>query len=202
MARLSVIHQQQMAQVQTTLEKMRIQQQEEEARIREKWKQREEVVWKRVDHCIKLEEDKVKEEERKKREAFEKKRLEEEKRLAEEQARLKAEEEERRKKEEEIKKAAEDRQQKDKEEREKQERLQAETNQRQRIGLTSADEDWKQARRDLHLLKSGPMKQVKENKEMRAEWGNWRRQITPKIGQLTDDATAINTIVRASLHCY
>lgn len=39
------------------------------------------------------------------------------------------------------------------------------------------------------------MKFVKSNPELKAEWGKGRRQITPKIGQLTNDEGAITRIV-------
>jgi len=41
---------------------------------------------------------------------------------------------------------------------------------------------------------------VKADKSLKAEWGKWRRQIKPKIGQLTDDQNAIDRIV--SIHTY
>ena len=40
------------------------------------------------------------------------------------------------------------------------------------------------------------MKTVKGNKETKAVWSALRRQITPKIGQLTNDEQTINRIVR------
>lgn len=36
---------------------------------------------------------------------------------------------------------------------------------------------------------------VKAERSLKAEWGKCRRQIKPKIGQLTDDQTAIDRIV-------
>ena len=40
----------------------------------------------------------------------------------------------------------------------------------------------------------GPMKHVKANKPLKSVWSALRRQITPKIGQLTNDARSINLI--------
>jgi len=51
-------------------------------------------------------------------------------------------------------------------------------------------------------VKSNPLKFVKSNKEFKAKWGTLRRQIVPKIGQLTNDPTAISRIVRFFCTCY
>ena len=40
------------------------------------------------------------------------------------------------------------------------------------------------------------MKRVKEDKQLKKEWGDIRRQITPKIGQLTNDDDSVSRIVR------
>lgn len=40
------------------------------------------------------------------------------------------------------------------------------------------------------------MKTVKGNKELKSAWSAIRRQITPKIGQLTNDPQTINRVVR------
>lgn len=39
------------------------------------------------------------------------------------------------------------------------------------------------------------MKFVKADKTLKSEWSKLRRQIVPKIGQLTNDAQAISQIV-------
>lgn len=39
------------------------------------------------------------------------------------------------------------------------------------------------------------MKPIKSDKAKRAAWGELRRKITPKIGQLTNDPRAIREIV-------
>ncbi|KDQ53898.1 hypothetical protein JAAARDRAFT_416034 [Jaapia argillacea MUCL 33604] len=76
----------------------------------------------------------------------------------------------------------------------KAEMLKQEENERQTLGLTTAEEDWRLARETLKKLKGGPMKNVKSNKELKSEWGKLRREITPKIGQLTNDTREINRI--------
>jgi hypothetical protein len=45
-------------------------------------------------------------------------------------------------------------------------------------------------------VKSNPLKFVKSDKALKASWGALRRQIVPKIGQLTNDPNAISRIVR------
>lgn len=39
------------------------------------------------------------------------------------------------------------------------------------------------------------MKKVKTDKELKKQWGDLRRQIRPKIGQLTNDDQSISLIV-------
>ena len=48
-------------------------------------------------------------------------------------------------------------------------------------------------------IKLGPMQMVKEDKALKSQWSAARREITPKIGQLTNDASSITTVV--SLTC-
>jgi len=43
------------------------------------------------------------------------------------------------------------------------------------------------------------MKFMKGDKPLKSEWSKLRRQIVPKIGQLTNDAQAIHNIVNPSL---
>lgn len=138
------------------MSQFRLQQEREEADLREKWKVREKRLWERIEAVIQIEEDKVKarlEEERKRREEEEKKKREEElrrklleeKRKAEEE-KLKAEEEERKKAEEERKKreAAEQ-----EEERLRQEKEAADAETRNKLGYQTASEDWAHARESL-----------------------------------------------------
>ncbi|KAF8629806.1 hypothetical protein AX15_003275 [Amanita polypyramis BW_CC] len=188
--RLSTLHAQQMAEVQSHLNALKQQHQKEEQRLRESWKARDQKLWQRIESVIEAEEEKVKkrvEEERKRKlEEEEKRRLEEEKRRVEEEKRRREEEEARRKKEEE--KREEER------ERARLERQKAEQEQRQRLGVLTIEEEWHFARGKLHRLKNDVMKRIKENKQMKKEWGELRRQITPKIGQLTNDPQSISRI--------
>src|ERR1700691_1238547 len=48
-------------------------------------------------------------------------------------------------------------------------------------------------------LKYGPMQHVKSTKQLKSTWSSLRRQITPKIGQLTNDPTSIN-LISTQLH--
>ncbi|KAF8882102.1 GLE1-like protein-domain-containing protein [Infundibulicybe gibba] len=209
--RLAAIHSQQMAEVQNRLETMKIQQQREETRMREGWKMRDQKLWERIETVIQLEEDKVrkrieaenkaKEEEEKQRKQEElKRRLVEEKKKQEEEQKRVAEEEERQKKEQEDRKEKEELLKREEEKKLKSDRVKAEDGQRKTLGLTTAEEDWRQARINLQRLKMDAMTLVKSNKELKAEWGKWRRQITPKIGQLTNDQQAIKHISTQIIH--
>lgn len=48
----------------------------------------------------------------------------------------------------------------------------------------------------IQRLKTKPMPTVKGNKEMKAKWNAGRREIIPKIGQLTNDAESVTRVVR------
>ncbi|KAF8632682.1 hypothetical protein AX17_004814 [Amanita inopinata Kibby_2008] len=205
--KLASLHAQQMAEVQSHLNALRLQQQKEEQKLRDGWKARDQVLWERIESVIRMEENKMRkkleEERRAKQEAETRRRLEEEKRRMEEERRRR-EEEDKRKKEEEVfrekdereKKEAEEKQRRLEEEKAKSERVKAEQEQRQVLGLSTADEDWYHARAMLRRLKTEIMKVVKGDKKLKSEWGTLRRQITPKIGQLTNDPQAILRISR------
>lgn len=178
-------------------------------------------MWEKIEGAIKFEEEKVRvklEKERKLREEEELKRKEEElkRRIAEE--RRKAEEERKRKEEEEEqrRRAAEEEEKKKAEEVEKKksEQLAKEAEERKALGMTTAEEDWVNARTTLKVsivpilspsrdsrrpqkLKSGPIAAVKGHPEMKKVANANRRKITPKIGQLTNDTQTINEIVRS-----
>lgn len=205
MQRQAALHSQQAAEVRQHLDALQMKQQKEESKMREWWRARDQNLWERIELVIKLEEDKVKaklEEERKLREEEEEKRKKEElmRRLAEEKK--KQEEEEKKKKEDNERRAREEQKKREdeeekwaaEEEKAKAEKLMAEEEGRKQIGLTTADEDWRTARGNLYRLKTEVMKVVKSDPSAKAEWGKWRRQITPKIGQLTNDPQEINRI--------
>ncbi|KAF8662050.1 hypothetical protein AX16_001235 [Volvariella volvacea WC 439] len=194
--RLAALHAQQLAEVEARLSNLRLQQEREEKRLRDEWQARDKRLWANVESVIKTEEDKVKakleaekrvkeEAERKKREEEAKKRAEEEKAKAELARRLKEEEEAKRKKEEEEKKRLE-------EERARTEKENADVEQRRVLGLSTATQEWKEARSALVKLKTEVMRPVKSN--MRSQLGQLRRQITPKISQITSDPQVIQRI--------
>ncbi|KIL64967.1 hypothetical protein M378DRAFT_553805 [Amanita muscaria Koide BX008] len=195
--RLAALHAQQRAEVQGYLQQLRQQQQNEEKRLREDWKARDQQLWKRIESGISLEQDKARkkleEEQRIRQEAEMRRRLEEEKRRMEEEKRKKEEEEAQRQREEKARREAEEKQKQEEEEKARLER-QKQAIQRNEIGLSTANEDWRNYRAMLHRLKTETMKVVKENKQLKKEWGELRRQITPKIGQLTNDDQSIRRI--------
>ncbi|KAK7454072.1 Nuclear pore complex nucleoporin component [Stygiomarasmius scandens] len=191
-------HAEQQREVAAMLEKLRLSQQEGERVLREKWQQREKMLWDRIEKGIKLDEDRVRakeEEARRMREEEERRRKEaEEKRLAEEKKKREEEEKKRKEEEEERKRVQEEKEAREREVREKTERLQAESKARKEAGLTTAEDDWAEVRRNLSFMKTQGTKFVKANRELKSMWGAARRQITPKVGQITNDSESINRI--------
>ncbi|KAJ7851654.1 GLE1-like protein-domain-containing protein [Mycena olivaceomarginata] len=203
--RLAAIHARQMAEVEAQLNTLKLQQQKEEDRLREGWQQRDKLLWQRIDSVIKLEEDKVRarlESERKVREQEERKRQEEEmqrrqleeKRRKEEEEKRKALEDATRQRMEEEKRKEEAENQRLRDEKESAERLEAEGKHRTAAGLTTPLDDWKNARKILTNLKQNTMHPIKTVKANKSAWGEQRRKITPKIGQLTNDPRSIQEI--------
>ncbi|KAF7364869.1 hypothetical protein MVEN_00357200 [Mycena venus] len=203
--RLAALHARQMAEVQAQLTTLKLQQQKEEDKLRQGWQARDKLLWQRIDSVIKLEEDKVRarlEAERKVREQEERKRQEEEmqrrqleeKRRKEEEDKRKAQEDAERQRMEEAKRKEDEEKQRIQDEKEKTDRLAAEGEFRKAAGLTTAQEDWRNARSIRMALKTNTMVPIKSVKANKSAWGEQRRKITPKIGQLTNDPRAIREI--------
>ena len=153
---LASAHSRQVAEVEAQLASLDLRRKTEEARLYDAWKERDRKLWERIEGVIKVEEDKVKarleaerkvreEAERKRREDEERRRLEEEKKREEEERKRKEEED--RKLEEEIEQAM--RQADEFEAEQRREQLEEEEQGRNALGLTTADEDWKWARKTL-----------------------------------------------------
>ncbi|PPQ66920.1 hypothetical protein CVT26_010009 [Gymnopilus dilepis] len=196
--------------VQANVERQRRLLLESEKKMKEEWDARNRQLWERIEAVIKMEEDKVakkleeerkakEEEERKKKEAELKRRLEEEKKQQEEAAKRKAEEEKKKAEEEKAKQEKEE-EEKRKQAEEERQRREDETKQlREKLHFMTSREEWKASRSDLMAspffrLKTGPMRLVKSQREVKSEWSRLRRQIVPKIGQLTNDAQSIAQI--------
>ncbi|KZT69744.1 hypothetical protein DAEQUDRAFT_726414 [Daedalea quercina L-15889] len=163
-------------------------------RLRADWEVRNRRLWEHIEGVIRGEEERVRareEEERRKREEEDRKRREEEERRRREEEERKRKEEEKKKQRE---KEAEEKKRAEEEERTKREKEQEEVEERKQLGFLTANEDWMKARENLMWLKTGPMKTVKANKELKSLWSAGRRAITPKVGQLTNDRQAINRI--------
>ncbi|KDR79208.1 hypothetical protein GALMADRAFT_243109 [Galerina marginata CBS 339.88] len=193
--------------VQNQLEAYRRSLQKAENELKETWRSRERELWRRIDGVIKLEEDKLakkleeerrvrEEEERKRKEAELKKRLADEKRKQEEIEKKQAEEEKKKAEEEKLRQEKEEEEKRRKVEEERNRKLEEEAELRRMLPFTSMEDDWRVARTDLHNLKTGPVRHVKSQKELKAEWSRLRRQIVPKIGQLTNDANEISRITQ------
>ncbi|KAF8066671.1 GLE1-like protein-domain-containing protein [Lyophyllum atratum] len=210
MQRRAALHAQQMKEIEARLEALRTNQRAEDEKLRVSMQERQKVIWEGIEGVIKVEEDKVKarlEEERKRMEEQERKRKQEEEQQKVQEEKRK---EEQRKKDEEAEKAAAEKEKREKEEAETQ-RLQAEQDlqnaerekgertARDEFGMTKPEEDWKAAHTHLQEMKTQTMKSVKADKGGKSEWSKWRRQIIPKIGQITDDEKEIN---RISLQIY
>lgn len=91
--------------------------------------------------------------------------------------------------------------------------LGAQATERNALGMTTPDHDWRAARLALkvrclpricchHLLntsmqqlKSGPIARVKADRDLKKMWNEIRRKITPRVGQLTNEPQVIANIV-------
>ncbi|KAF9223127.1 hypothetical protein BS17DRAFT_754961 [Gyrodon lividus] len=193
---LAAKHEQQMSEVQTLLSALKTKQQRHINQLKVRWSEQDNVLQGRIEGVIRQEEEKARERlevERKKRQEEEHKRKEEEQRRQAEEEKKRQEEEQRNKQRE-----AEEAEKRAKEvvEREKRAKLEAEEQGRNLLGMTLPEEDWVHARETLKAsnLKAGPMKTVKGDKSLKSQWSGIRRQITPKIGQLTQDQGTITRI--------
>jgi nucleoporin GLE1 len=221
--RLELGHAKQLAEIQSVLDRAKEVQQNEETNLKKTWKLRDQLLWERIEAGIKVEEERLakrleeerkvrEEEDRKRKEEELKKRLNEEKRLQEENAKKKAEEEKKRLEEETQRKEKEAEEKRKKQANEMERRTAEEVELRAAMSFNPANDDWRVARQNLlvsvkslfyypilpgHIqsLKQ-PVRYVKSNKELKSAWGTLRRQIVPKIGQLTNDPRAISLIVR------
>ncbi|THH18972.1 hypothetical protein EW146_g2123 [Bondarzewia mesenterica] len=74
-----------------------------------------------------------------------------------------------------------------------------EAEERQAMGMSFTEEDWMYVQETLKRLKAGPMKTVKGNKDLKKLWNEQRCKITPKVGQLMNDAQSIIDITQQIL---
>uniref|UniRef100_D8QLY3 mRNA export factor GLE1 n=1 Tax=Schizophyllum commune (strain H4-8 / FGSC 9210) TaxID=578458 RepID=D8QLY3_SCHCM len=209
-ALLAQVHAQQMAEVEAQLKNLTMQQAAEQAKFEQSWQVREKSLWERIEAGIKVEQDKefarleaerkVREEEERKRQEEQRKRDEAQKQK-EEAERQKKEAEEKQRQEAQQKKAA-DEEQKRKEDQQRQADEQAaqakneQAEQRKALGETTAMDDWRAARENLMRLKKENTRVVKGNAQAKSTWGNLRRQVVRKIGQVTNDESEITRIPR------
>ncbi|KAG1813684.1 GLE1-like protein-domain-containing protein [Suillus subaureus] len=193
---LANMHAAQLAEVQKQLAALQVRQQAEVNRLVSSWQEQDKTFHGRIEGVIRVEEERLRaklEAERKAREEVEKKRKEEEeRRKVEEEVKRKEEEQAQRQREAEA--AA--KHQEEEKERLRREKLDAEEQGRAQLGMSLAEEDWVHARETLKNLKAGPMKTVKGNKPLKSQWSAIRRQITPKIGQLTQDIDSVARITQ------
>ncbi|KAI6121116.1 GLE1-like protein-domain-containing protein [Pisolithus sp. B1] len=164
----------QITDVKRLLEAFRIQERDEEAWLRQKWRDEDSARTERLEAAIKVEEAKV----RAAAEAERRNREEAERRRHEEEEKKRRELEEQRKADEEIRRAKEE----------------GERRERERYRRRRSGRRRRKTKRQRNL-KSGPMKTVKGEKALKSQWSAIRRQITPKIGQLTQDRATITRII-------
>ncbi|KAL1731331.1 GLE1-like protein-domain-containing protein [Schizophyllum commune] len=211
-ALLAQVHAQQMAEVEAQLKNLTMQQAAEQAKFEQSWKVREKSLWDRIEAGIKVEQDKefarleaerkVREEEERKRQEEENKRKEEERKKEEEVKRKeeaekqKREAEEKQRQDEQQRKAA-DEEQKRKQDQQRQADTQAaqvKDEQAKALGGTTAMDDWRAARENLMRLKNENTRVAKANPQAKSTWGNLRRQVVRKVGQVTNDEAEITRI--------
>lgn len=165
------------------------------------FKMRDKQLWERIEAVIKQEEDKA----RKAWEQAEAARQQEARRKAEEEAKKKEEEEKKKRDEEEARlraqlqaqaaaKRKEEEKQKAENEQKAKESQAAQVAQRDKLGKTTALEEWEHGRTVLRTIKTEIMPTVKLTTELRTVYNAQRRKITAKIGQITNDESAIQTI--------
>ncbi|KAJ3776177.1 GLE1-like protein-domain-containing protein [Lentinula raphanica] len=187
------------------LDGLRLQQQAREQTLREKLAERSGMLWTRIEASIKLEQDqkqakldeerRVREEtERKLREEAEKTRREEQRQREEEERKRREEDEVRRRREEEARRIQEEKEAAIQEAKQQENRLKAEEESRKAAGMTTSEDDWKQSRKNLQLVKTQGTRLVKANPAFRSSWSSARRTITAKVGQLTNDVETINRV--------
>ncbi|KAL1705585.1 GLE1-like protein-domain-containing protein [Schizophyllum commune] len=211
-ALLAQVHAQQMAEVEAQLKNLTMQQAAEQAKFEQSWKVREKSLWDRIEAGIKVEQDKefarleaerkVREEEERKRQEEENKRKEEERKKEEEvkrkeQAEKQKKEAEEKQRQDERQRKAADEEQKRKEDQQRQadtQAAQAKDEQAKALGGTTAMDDWRAARENLMRLKNENTRVAKANPQAKSTWGNLRRQVVRKVGQVTNDEAEITRI--------
>ena len=160
--RLELVHTKQLAEIQNFLDRAKEGQQNEESKLKQTWKIRDQLLWERIEAGIKVEEErlvkrleeerKAREEEDRKRKEAELKQLAEEKRLQEENAKKKAEEEKKKTEEAETQQKEKEAEEKRKErEVEIQRRAAEEVELRTAMSFSTADDDWRVARENLDV---------------------------------------------------
>ncbi|KZS90190.1 hypothetical protein SISNIDRAFT_479576 [Sistotremastrum niveocremeum HHB9708] len=199
--KVAEVQRRQLEEVRNILENMKLSRQKEEEKCRREYEERDRALWSKVDKVIKDEEQKIAmqkaEEERQRKEEEERRAREEKRKKEEEEKRLAAERE--RQLQEQLAKAK-----KEKEEAEEKERLEAEkkikvaeqesAEIRSQVGLSSAEDEWNEGRQMLQRLKTEVHPAIKADRALKTLRNQLRRQITPKVGQLTADVHQIDRI--------
>jgi nucleoporin GLE1 len=169
--RLELVHTKQLVEIQNFLDRVKEGQQNEECKLKQQWKIRDQLLWERIEAGIKVEEERLakrleverkarEEEDRKRKEAELEKRLAEEKRLQEENAKKKAEEEKKKIEEETQRKEKEAEEKRKEREVEMQRRAAEEVELRTAMSFSPADDDWRVARENLYVRIKSPTSSI------------------------------------------
>jgi nucleoporin GLE1 len=198
----SLSHQRQMEEVRLLFSGMTFNRGQEMNRLQSEFEKRDRALWTNVQQIIEDEERRIAvrkaEEERKVKEELVRRQREEKARQEAQARKEQQEKEEKLKKELESKKLQKEaEEQKAREQRQQQEaveqRKQAE--QLKSVGIRPALDEWNEGRELLAKLKQEVHPAIKSNPELKSLRNKLRRQITPKIGQLTNEAQQIVRVV-------
>ncbi|KAH7108227.1 GLE1-like protein-domain-containing protein [Auriculariales sp. MPI-PUGE-AT-0066] len=192
----------QTAEVKTHIARLAAQRRQDEERLAAGFKLRDKQLWDNIESVIQQEETKV----RQAWEASERERQEAARQKAEADARAKAEQEHQRKAEQEAQEQARLQAQSAAQQKEQEQqavelvkKMEAEqaaaAEQRNKLGQTTALDDWMDGRSVLHKIKGETMPSVKLTDRLRVVYSGQRRKITAKIGQITNEETVIQGIV-------
>jgi nucleoporin GLE1 len=201
----SLRHQQQMEEVRQLFSGMRVHHGEEENRLRTEFEKRDQALWSSVQQAIDDEERKIAaqkaEEEKKAREELLRRQREEKARQEAQAQKEQKEKEERFKKELELKKLQKEAEEiRIREEKQRQEAIEQrkQAEQLSAAGIRPALDEWEEGRRMLSILKKEVHPAIKADRELKSLRNKLRRQVTPKIGQLTSEMEQISRVVSQS----
>jgi nucleoporin GLE1 len=201
--------QRQLDEMQMMLQNVRLEREREMESLRRDFQVRDKKLWEDIDRVIADEErkaaEKKREEERRRKEEQERLEGEEKARKEAEEKRLQEEKEKKLQEELQRQKEAKDAQEKKEREEaeiavaaEKQKQLEALGQMSAQLGVLSPELEWEAGWKTLERIKKEIHPGIKADRSLKDARNRLRRQIVPKIGQLTADAQQIDRVVRRS----